>query len=282
MKRDNKLFKRKGGNRYLKRNRRLERTTLILGAKCEDGVILVGDRKVGSEAAATYISKIRRCGAINWAVFGAAGIGTLFEEFLTLLPQRVGNHFSWINYENQKLISQHRENFPNSPNEQLPPAFTYTTEDFKHDCVELLTEMRRRYSVAFENEWCNLQILIGTKEDSDAKLYYLESENCLPAEVPSIVFIGQSQLSEIFRKCWDENMTMQQTAKLGILAVKYIEQEGMSDNIGVGNLQPQVWFIPNDQLPPREILDDELSALVLDADQQLEDLHRRLHSLFRS
>lgn len=282
MLRDNHLYK-KRQNRYLNRKGRPRLTTLILGAKCSDGVVLVGDRKVGAERdGISFIPKIRRCGDISWAVFGAAGIGTLFEEFLTLLPQTVGNHFGWINYQNRKLISQHVEAFPNSPNEPLPPMFAYTTEDFKHDCVELLSEMRKRYSVAFENEWCSLQILIGTREDSNSKLYYIESENCLPAEVPRIIFIGQSELAEIFRKCWDENMTMQQTAKLGILAIKYIEQEKISDSIGVGIYQPQIWFIPNGQSTPREVLGDELIALVSDADQQLQDLSRRLHSLFRS
>lgn len=269
-------------NRCLSESAGLIPTTLIWGAKCSDGVVMVGDRKVTSGLGDNYIDKIRRCGNIGWAIFGAAGIATLFEEFLTILPQKMNTHANWINYQNQRLLNQHNQDFQNNPNSIQPPRMDYTAEDFKQDCVELLTEMRNRYSIAFTDPSCCLYVLIGIAVNNDnPKLYYLDSVHCLPAEVNELVPIGQSQLSEVFRKAWDRSMTMEQTAKLGMLAIKYIEQERISDGIGVGQQQPQIWLIPNRQ-QPREILGDELTAMVGSVDPQVAALQNQLHSLFRS
>lgn len=87
---ENKVLYKKQRNRYLNDMRNklgaFNPMTLIFGARCVDGVILVSDRLVKSGENIHYTDKLRRVGGINWAVFGAAGLGTLFEEFLTVLP----------------------------------------------------------------------------------------------------------------------------------------------------------------------------------------------------
>jgi len=278
MLRQGKLYKRKRPNRYLK-IRRVPRTTLIVGAKCKDGVVLVGDRKVNTDFGVSYIEKIRRCPEISWAVFGAAGVGTLFEEFLEVLPQKVSYHYNWIQYQSDRIRYQHTQEFGENRFAPRPPEMAYSFADFKHDCVELLKEMRNAYSIAHTEEGCTLQILMGIRE-RESKLFYLDSIYCLPAEVTKIVFIGQSELGEVFRKSWDDGMTMAETAKLATFAIRYIEKEGISDGIGVGEYQPQVWFIPNDG-DPREILGDKLSTLLADVEPEVEAIRQKLHSLFR-
>lgn len=257
-------------------------TTLIIGAKCQDGIAIVGDRKTTSGLGGAWVDKIRRCGNIGWAIFGAAGVGTLYEEFLNILPQRINAHSNWVRYQNQRLLSQHAQEFGNNPNAIRPPLMSYTFEDFKQDCVGLLTEMRNRYSIAFQDPSCCLSVLVGiTVREEGGKLYYLDSTYCLPAEVNEIIAIGQRELAEVFRKCWDPNMTMVQTAELGMLAIKYIEQEGISDDIGVGPHQPQVWFIPNGSQEPREVTGNELVTMVSTVDERVAQLRNQLHSLFR-
>lgn len=285
--RDNHLY-RDCPNRYLNNVQRLKPTTLITGAKCADGVILVGDRKVtsslGTTESVTYTDKIRRCGHMNWAILGAAGVATLYEELLGLLPQRADRHFNWIQYQNQKLLNQHSQDFRTNPTAREPPLIVYSIQDFLQDCVELLTEMRNRHSIAFANPSCRLDALIGLKVTNEpSKLYYLNSTYCLPADVNEILMIGQGELAEIFRKSWERNMTMEQVAKLGILAIRYIEQEGISDSIGVGTNKPQVWFIPNanDQVA-HEVTGDELDRLVTEAYAPLGTVHAQFHSLFRT
>lgn len=271
-------------NRYLNNGLRLKPTTLIIGAKCSDGVVLTGDRKVTSGLGDTYIDKIRKCPNRNWAVFGAAGIGTLFEEFLTKLPPKIETHANWIQYQNQRLLTRHSKEFGNAPNITSPPTMIYNAQDFKQDCVELLTEMRKQYSIAFADPNCRLDVLIGLAVTNEpSKLFYIDSAYCLPAEVNDVITIGQTGLAEVFRKSWESTMTMKQTAMLGMFAITYIEQEGISDGIGIGSQQPQVWYIPNDRTQRlREVTGEELTAMVKSVDEQVSALRTQMHSLFRS
>jgi hypothetical protein len=67
------------------------------------------------------------------------------------------------------------------------------------------------------------------------------------------------------------------------LAIKYIEKEEISKEIGVGNYSPQVWYIAEgNNIQPREILDAELQILVSNADEKCKSLQRKVHSLFRT
>ena len=286
----NVLYK-KQRNRYLKEQwNKLgasKRMTIIFGARCTNGVVLVSDRLVKTGENVSYsIEKLRRCGDFQFAVFGAAGLGTLFEEFLALLPQNVNRHMAWINYQNEKLTHDKKADFPNDSKAPEPPLFQYTLEDFKHDCVELLTEMKKRYSIAFENDdSCILQILFGVNTGSEAKLYYLDSVNCLPAEVPEAVFIGYGEYVEIFRKCWSPSMDMLSASQLGAFAIKYVELDEITKNVGVGKGgNPQIWIIP-DGYPAVELTveaDERTKKMLSDVDIEVKAVYSKLHSLFRS
>jgi len=259
--------------------------TLIFGARCVDGVVIVGDRLVKTGDNISYnIDKIRKCGDFQWAIFGASGLGTLFEEFLNILPRNVNNRFSWVRYQNAKLKRDKEKIFKKDADAPNPPFFDYSIEDFKHDCVELLTEMKNRYSVAFENDDdCILQILIGVGvgKGAEAKLYYLDSINCLPAEVPESLFIGYGERVEVFRKCWHTGMTMRQSAMLGAFTIKYVEHDQITKNVGLDGRKPQIWCIPDGGIP-KEVLGAELDEIMSGVDKELQPVYLKLHSLFRS
>jgi 20S proteasome alpha/beta subunit len=260
--------------------------TLIFGARCTNGVVIVSDRMVKTGEKTSYsIDKIRRCGDYAFAVFGAAGLGTLYEEFLTILPQIVERNNSWVNYQNEKLKRNRDVEFSNDPKAPEPPLFHYTVEDFKHDCVELLTDMKKRYSVAFENdEDCVLQILIGVNTGTEAKLYYLDSINCLPAEVPECVFIGYGECVEVFRKIWNPSMDILSAAELGAFTIKYVEYDEITKNVGVGKgNQPQIWIIPDGYHPDEmDFEDEQTKKMITIVDAEVEAVYTKLHSLFRS
>ena len=268
----------------------LSALTLIIGAKCKDGVVLVGDRKASEELNDSYIDKIRRCVGngqekVDFAVFGAAGIGSLFEGFLTLLPPKVKAHSEWVRYDNQRLRNQYRKEFetkdvPLNPNLR-PPYKTYSATDFVNECVDLLKEMRQRYDIAFSNPSCVLDVLIGMSyQHAPSKLYFISSTDCLPVEIDNIVAIGQSDLAQVFLKPWNVTMDMQRTARLSVLAIRYIEGQKISKEIGVGAFQPQVWFVPNNS-SPREIIGEELRAIESDAEVEYKQLAEKMNSLFR-
>jgi 20S proteasome alpha/beta subunit len=265
-------------NRYLKNVMRLNPMTLITGAKCVDGVVLVADRKVtsslGTVKSVTYTNKIRQCPNVGFAIFGAAGIGTLFEEFMELLPQTISRRYNWMMYQNERLLAEHERVFGNNLRVAQPPLMNYTYVDLKQDCVELLTDMKNRHSVAFSNRACQLDVLLAVAiKDEFPKLWYINTVYCLPADVNEILMIGEGELAEVFRNSWKPEMTMEQTAKLSILAIKYIEKQQISEGIGVGNQQPQVWFVPKGAAP-EEVTPEEINKMVTDVNSKLVDLEK--------
>jgi hypothetical protein len=84
----------------------LKKMTYIIGARCKDGVVLVGDKKVtfsGDIQKDKYEEKIRTTPQFNDVIFSAAGIKELFEEFLLELPRRVLWGHNAIEEQNKTL-----------------------------------------------------------------------------------------------------------------------------------------------------------------------------------
>jgi hypothetical protein len=261
--------------------------TLIFGARCTDGVVIVSDRlMMYGETKSLSANKIRKCGDFQWAIFAAAGEVTLYEEFLTRLPEVVNRTQSWINYQNAKNEEERKKDF-GTENEDAPRLlqFSYTVETFKQDCVTLLNDMVKRYERAFENDDdCMLQIFIGVNTNAEAQLFYLDSVNCRPFEVKDAHFIGQRHLVEVFRKAWNDSMNMTQSAKLGAFAIKYTEMAELSAGVGVGQKGQgavQLWVIP-DGKPPLEITGEILDNFNKEVSDKVEKVFNDLNSLFRS
>jgi hypothetical protein len=45
---------------------------------------------------------------------------------------------------------------------------------------------------------------------------------------------------------YQTDLTMNRFAKLGFFIIKYIEEQGIDNNVGVGKDKPQIYFIPNE------------------------------------
>lgn len=256
---------------YKKFNLKPKKMTYVIGARCKDGVVLIGDRKVtfaGDLGISKYEEKIKITPQLKDIVFTAAGVKDLFEEFLEEIERKVF-------LTNNAIIEQNKKN-PESLH------LVYTVNDFKHNCVELLKELKEMYSEIQEEGYPSLQVLFAVRHPDKHKsvLYYIDSTNCFPSEVNGIIPIGESQVAEVFRKSWKPEMTMEETAKLGAFIIKYIEKEKISDLIGVGKYEPQILFIKDEEMP-REIKDVELKNLLKDIDKNVEEIRKKIGSLSR-
>ncbi len=257
------------GTKFYRKILGQKRMTYVIAARCKDGVVIVGDRKVtGGVSIDPYEEKIRKTPPFNDAIFAAAGLGGLFEEFLEELPKRVMFRFNAIEIENK-----------NRP-EGVKLFFSFN--DFKHEVVDLLKEMKRIYSEVHSDGYPSLQVFFAVKNNEKGKsvLYYIDDENCLPAEVKEIIPIGESNLGEIFRKSWKKDMTMLETAKLGAFIIKYIELEKLSESVGVGNYQPQIWFVEDGQ-DPREVQGKELNDLLSEVNIKIDNIRKSIGTLSR-
>ena len=70
----------------------------------------------------------------------------------------------------------------------------------------------------------------------------------LPEPVNSIKVIGHGEPhgALFIKKMWNDNMTMEQTAKLALFIIKLIEDTQIDASVGFSkNCLPQVYFLPN-------------------------------------
>lgn len=246
--------------------------TLIIGVKCKDGVVLVGDRKVsGSER---YARKIRILNRLP-IVFTAGGMETLFEEFLEQVEENAMWKYDWIKEQNK------------TQPEALQRSFTST--DFKHTCVETLKRMKEVYSeleqsTSFEYA---LQVFFVLPEQRNGKkdmiLYKMNMVDCFPNPVEDgkVSAIGNHYLGKPFLNSLEnknEDLYMNDVARVASFVIKYIEQEKLdsNDGIGVGEHQPQIWYITPEEA--KEISDDEVTTLLEGVAEEVENFRRSIGS----
>lgn len=253
-------------NNYKFRHRKkLNPMTFVFSARCKDGVVLVADRKVSrGEAEATYTDKIRGIQGFRDVIFSAAGLEPLFDEFLRELPRRVNRSIYLVNRQNEEL--------------KIPEQnqYRYDVYNFKHDCVALLTEMKSAYMQIQDPNSLPLQVIFVVKEwitennllKQVSRLYYMDWQYCFPLPVEDRIAIGVGLIGEIFMKNWKPIMTMRQSAELGAFIIKYIEQERLTETVGVGQYQPQIYYV-RDGEDPKPIEENELNDLIKIVDEKV-------------
>lgn len=257
-----------------KKKEKLQKMTLIFGAKCKDGVCLVGDRKV-TTSIDPYTDKIRRLGFFPQIIFTAAGLQPLFEEFLRDIDRNSQWQFNWIQEENSKVSKELQRSF--------------TSDDFKHVCAQTLINMKKQYSeleheVDFDDA---LQVLFIVSESDEQNnliqsLYKMDMDTCypIPIEQGKIIEIGQPMLGNVFVKSFENReFTMREFARLSSFIIKYVEKEKLSyqDSVGVGDHQPQVWFTPNGDMP-NEKTGEELAEILKGIDEEIVGIQNRIGS----
>ena len=140
--------------------------TLVFGARCKDGVCLVGDRKITGSNNEQYTDKIRQLDFLPQIVFTAAGHESLFEEFLREIARNAEWQLNWIEEENKK----HPEKFQR----------IFTTDDFRHACAQTLKDMKQHYSelknaVDFDDA---LQVLFIVGDNQSSSLHGMDMDTC--------------------------------------------------------------------------------------------------------
>lgn len=193
--------------------------TYILGARCKDGVVLVGDTKITVENDADFEYE----GKINYpfdsAVFGSAGIGGLYKNFQNMIMTK-------IRYG----------------------AKIKTEEEFLNLIGDTILEMRRHYG---EDRYLindNLSILCASRIGGKKAHLTEFNEYGIPEPVNGIRSIGHGYPhGKIFtKKLWNKNMTMEQTAKLGLFIIEVIKKMHLDYSVGyTTKVLPQVAVIPD-------------------------------------
>lgn len=239
--------------------------TLVIGASCIDGVVLIADRKVSNSK--RLVDKIRKPENVN-TVFSAGGYENVFEDYLDDLSKNVDWTFRWFEEENKDIPENlHRE---------------YDVKQFKKTCIDTLTELKTTYRALGENVSFEhiLQVIFTLPETRNGtsltRLYSMDMHDCSPQAVDDneIVAIGYEQLASPFLKSLEDrsDVTMKEVARVATFTIKYLEQEKLTDGaVGVGNQDPQIYFVPHGQ-EPKEIVGTELTELLKGVDNEVEKI----------
>lgn len=269
---NNKFLRRKNKRKSRYRRRRVDRTTLIIGMKCPEGVALVADTKVFDmeSARATYEKKIIAPPLSPPVYVGAAGLTDLFREFNRKIPIIVGQRRREIAIKNQRALREvglNLEDFlkpakkpekiqsveepkkgpPKEPEKEkaVVPPYAYTGEHLLDDCKQLIkkiSEEKKELGYSYP-----LEVLLGFIAN-DPVLFYVDcdgSEREIDTYQP--IGSGSQYVKLFFDRLWNPNKSIWESITLACFVIKFVEGMGLDNYVGVGkdNL-PQIALILND------------------------------------
>lgn len=182
--------------------------TYILGAKCSDGVVIIGDQKIVCDNEATYDKKLEI--VLSNVVLAGAGIDGLINMLTDEIHQQIKN----------EKIKNHA------------------------DLLKVAEEKSYELSQAYESRVGTFEILLGVKTEDDSCLYNLITNQGFAEPVRKYVTIGSggSYASVLLRTLWSDDMSMMEFASLGHFLINFIVEMGLDESIG-GDID--IWFIPN-------------------------------------
>jgi 20S proteasome alpha/beta subunit len=221
----NALYNKRENSRYLIKNK-LEKVvkrdmTFILGARCADGVVLVGDTKITLNDGTNYEYGQKLFRPFYSVVLGASGASGLYASFQNRMEVEVRQKEA----ENINLND--------------------------HEKVKILAEnvIRKMHKIYEQDRYFlmnNLNVLMAIRVNAEPELVNITGEG-LPEPVNSIKVIGHGEPhgALFINKMWRPTMTMEQTAKLALFIIKLIEETQIDASVGYrSDCLPQVYYLP--------------------------------------
>jgi 20S proteasome alpha/beta subunit len=201
--------------------------TLILGARCIDGVVLAADRKfTGTDTIGgihTTYNNSKITGELDGISTGFSGDVGTFQLFTISLRNHVNN----------------------------------TRDGLSFDATILrVSEIQRGFYDRYENYRYKVLMGVASKYSSvhRSSLYYFESDGrCLPKSEPKAIGSGSPYAYYFLKRYWHENQTtMTQFAQLSDFIIRYISHPELTldDAVGLDNQDnqyqyPQIVYIPD-------------------------------------
>lgn len=225
----------------IRHRKRREDLTYILGARCKDGVVLVGDRKVLRGNVPAFKGKLFKI--LPNVIMGGAGTNAIIDRFLGEIVTKVNG------------------------------GEIKTDEEFLRYVEDRSLELQQRYFYRVGE----LQILFAMRPTSNSQLYNLDTQSGVAEPIiRDYMSIGSGEPhGALFLKgLWKPEMTMIDFAKLGYFLIRHIERLKLDDSVGG---DPQIWFMPdittnvksadegNEKFPIREATKEEMKSIDKDA-----------------
>jgi 20S proteasome alpha/beta subunit len=215
--------------------------TLIIGARCKDGVIIAGDRRVLRGTERSEEKKIIQ--AFPNFVVGASGISGLMDKFL---------------YEIKQYIDA-----PRKEGEELTwRVFSYFLEDLANSLFQKYSSRLEQLQQAEMGAFA-FDALYGVKEYTDhASLYHMYG-NGFSVEVKKFDIVGHGQPHALpfLKTIYHSGISMGEMIKLCVFVLKLIDEEDIDLSVGG---RPQIYKIP-DIGDAVEVSEEEITELLKNA-----------------
>lgn len=193
----------------LKQTKKPLNMTYILGARCTNGVVLVGDLALTNAETGARIGYVRKIFQQKEVVYGFSG------------------RWGFSEHIRRTLLDSIKESTPIG---LIRPLISDTYSQF-------------RYS--FPEDSKSFQALIAERIGDKSELYYLGYGVHDYFPVPNYFPIGTSADASklLLHKLIDVNLGVRDVAKMGYFVIKCIER--IDNYIGVGENHPQVYYLPD-------------------------------------
>lgn len=206
--------------------------TYIVGARCSDGVVLVGDTKVTVEQGANYAYSKKIAIPLGNVVMGSAGIGGLYKDFQNRIISTI------LELEKKK--------------EDPADLVISREEEFSVLINKIIRQMHQDYDEDRHLILNNLMIICATRIGSEKAELTTFNPYGFPEPVNTIRAIGHGEpYGELFlKKMWGPSMNMEQTAKLCLFIIKFIQDMKLDNSVGFDEeYLPQVFYVPDVKVP---------------------------------
>ena len=185
--------------------------TYILGAKCKDGIVLVGDRRV-SRGYGAYEYEDKIFSDVPYVIIGASGVVGLFDKFR--------GEISSVAAANPSIA----------------------TDDFIREAEKIVYKLNTEYAERTRGRTIDLLVAYGRLRIG--RLLYITPRGV--GEVVrryQVIGSGEPYGAYLMKKLWKNDLTMKQVAILGALTIKHIEENELDEAVGTGRAgEPLIWF----------------------------------------
>ena len=236
--------------------------TLIIGARCKDGVVFIADKKAVEGTEETSQSKI----TILPLGIVVAGAGTMemsdkFNERIPFILDERKN----INFEEAK------KNDKNATFDSIP--FYYRPYEFLEDCEGLLYSLFEKYKISMD-------MLVGAVVNGIAELHFMDTEHFIDSRRRTYKSIGSGSpyANFLLRKMWNKDLTMREMAKIGNIVVRYVSHSKIDNYVG---FETQIVYVPDIPVNIGEIPPEEQKAYFVKEETEIFNINQMLSSLIK-
>lgn len=250
--------------KYEKQLKKRPKLTCVIGVKCSDGVVLVADKKISSYDQPTeYTEKIHM--DYYPIVTSAAGGADRYNEFRKKLLPALQPESVWTNFEVSGVIQM----------------YTSKNDSFSSYQQRMIRIVRETNGEQRPDD--QIELLVATQVvGSGALLTHINTDG-YPSDVFKYKAIGTGgQYSYVFlRPFYNQDIKMEEFARLGYFIVKYIDNFELDGNSGLDknasvHSRPQLWFIPNSgQLYRGEERQDIINKFEFDTNKMIDNFRQK-------